>query len=393
MRMDQRKKIDLFFHTWTKGTKPKNINTTKLKQNQNQKMNTTLLNQTILCGQLRKGMCVILVLTEMNEEEKKVTATLIDCRHPEQSVNDRFEKNAVVTATSMNNLKDQIFQMLEIPNAKFRTTSWKDVMRINGKTIDKFLKQGPVIKIEPESLPVFKPVCEIYLIEGKDFGYIGQTLDGFDNMMRNHERACLDNRNGNFNTTNSVQQIYAAINNNGGWDSVNKTVLETFECESLKEALEKENEWILKIKSDRPKFYLLNTPPLAKCSEPGCDSKTRRMCSKPCCKSVVCKKHDTCAICKGIDLINNVQLPPAEQDKLERNRERARNVYRQKMGIPLDAPLIQRGGAHNVKYRTAEEKAKKREMDREYQREYQKKYRESKMSQEPLFMMQLFLEK
>jgi hypothetical protein len=348
-------------------------------------MNTTLMNQTILCGQPKKGMVVILVLTEMNEEEKKVTATLLDCRHPEQSVNDRFEKNAVVTATSMNNLKDQIFQMLEIPNAKFRTTSWKDVMRINGKTIDKFLKQGPAIKIEP---PVFKPVCEIYMIEGKDFGYIGQTLDGFENRMRNHERACLDNFNGNFKTTNSVQQIYVAINNNGGWDSINKTVLETFECESLKEALEKENEWILKIKSDRPKFYLLNTPPLAKCSEPGCESKTRRMCSKSCCKSVVCKKHDTCAICKGIELINNVQLPPAEQDKLERNRERARNVYRQKMGIPLDAPLIQRGGAHNVKYRTEEEKAKKRELDREYQREYQKKYREK-----PLFVMQLFLEK
>jgi hypothetical protein len=102
----------------------------------------------------------------------------------------------------------------------------------------------------------------------------------------------------------------------------------------------------------------------------------------------VCKKHDTCAICKGIELINNVQLPPAEQDKLDRNRERARNVYRQKMGIPLDAPLIQRGGAHNVKYRTPEEKAQKRELDREYQREYQKKYREK-----PLFVMQLFLDK
>ena len=358
-------------------------------------MNTTLMNQTIQCGQPRKGMEIAFALTdskltESNEDEKQVTATLIDCKHPDQQIVDRFAKNAVITATSMNNLKDQIFDMLEVPKNKFRTTSWKDVMRINGKTIDKFLKQGPAIKIEP---PVFTPVCEIYLIEGKDFGYIGQTSDGFDNRMTNHARACLDNRNGNFKTTNSMQQIYTAINNNGGWDSVNTTVLETFECESLKEALEKENEWILKIKTDRPKFYLLNTLPLAKCSEPGCESKTRRMCSESCCKSVVCKKHDTCAICKGIELINNVQLPPAEQEKLDRNRERARNVYRQKMGIPLDAPLIQRGGAHNVKYRSPEEKAKKRELDREYQREYQKKYRESKMSQEPMFMMQLFLEK
>jgi hypothetical protein len=353
-------------------------------------MNTTLMNQTILCGQPRKGMEIAFALIEMREDDKHVTATLLDCKHPDQQIVDRFAKNAVITATSMNNLKDQIFDMLEVPKNKFRTTSWKDVMRINGKTIDKFLKQGPVIKIEP---PVFKPVCEIYMIEGKDFGYIGQTSDGFENRMTNHARACLDNRNGNFKTTNSVQQIYVAINNNGGWDSVNKTILETFECESLKEALEKENEWILKIKSERPKFYLLNTPPLAKCSEHGCESKTRRMCSESCCKSVVCKKHDTCAICKGIEMINNVKLPPAEQDKLDRNRERARNVYRQKMGIPLDAPLIQRGGAHNVKYRTEEEKAKKRELDREYQREYQKRYRESKMSQEPLFVMQLFLEK
>ncbi len=353
-------------------------------------MNTTLLNQTILCGQPKKGMVVILVLTEMNEEEKRVTATLLDCRHPDESVNDRFEKNAVVTATSMNNLKDQIFQMLEIPNAKFRTTSWKEVMRINGKTIDKFLKQEPVIKIEPDSLP--KPVYEVYLIEGPDFGYVGITSDGFENRMTNHKRACLDNLNHNFKTTNSTQKIYAAINNNGGWDSVNKIVLETGDCESLKDALEKENEWILKIRSEIPELHLLNTPPRAKCSEPCCESKTRRTCST-CDKSVVCKKHDTCAICKGIELINKAQLPPAEKDKLERNRERARNVYRQKMGIPFDAPLIQRGGAHNVKYRTEEEKAKKRELDREYQREYQKKYRESKMKQEPLFVMQLFLDK
>ena len=345
-------------------------------------MNTALMNQTILCGQPKKGMEIAFVLTESkvteskvketHEDEKKVTATLLDCKHPDQRIVDNFTKDAVVTATSMNNLKDQIFQMLEIPNAKFRTTSWKDVMRINGKTIDKFLKQGPTIKIEPESLP--KPAYEVYLIEGHDFGYVGITSDGFENL------------NGNFTTPNSTQKIYAAINNNGGWDSVNKTVLETCDCASAKDALEKENEWILKIKSERPKLNLLNTPPRAKCSEPCCESKTRRTCST-CYKSIVCKKHDTCAICKGIELINNVQLPPAEQEKVDRNRERARNVYRQKMGIPLDAPLIQRGGAHNVKYRTAEEKAQKRELDRKYQREYQKKYREK-----PLFMMQLFLE-
>ena len=89
----------------------------------------------------------------------------------------------------------------------------------------------------------------------------------------------------------------------------------------------------------------------------------------------------TCVTCKGIELPVDESTPilsPEEQEKVDRNRERARNVYRQKMGIPLDAPLIQRGGAHNVKYHTPEEKAKKQELDREYQREYQKKYREKK---------------
>ena len=116
------------------------------------------------------------------------------------------------------------------------------------------------------------------------------------------------------------------------------------------------------------------------CSEPCCAIKTRRVCDS-CNKINVCKTHMTCATCKGIELPVDESTPilsPEEQEKVDRNRERARNVYRQKMGIPLDAPLIQRGGAHNVKYHTPEEKAKKHELDREYQKEYQRKYREKK---------------
>lgn len=114
------------------------------------------------------------------------------------------------------------------------------------------------------------------------------------------------------------------------------------------------------------------------CSEPCCAIKTRRVCGT-CNKNNVCKTHETCATCKGIiDTMSTPALSPDEQEKMERNRERARNVYRQKMGIPLDSPLIQRGGAHNVKYHTQEEKAKRQELDREYQKEYQRKYREKR---------------
>ena len=43
-----------------------------------------------------------------------------------------------------------------------------------------------------------------------------------------------------------------------------------------------------------------------------------------------------------------------EQTK-EKNRVRARNAYRLKAGIPLDADLCDRGGAHHVKYSSKEE--------------------------------------
>jgi len=67
----------------------------------------------------------------------------------------------------------------------------------------------------------------------------------------------------------------------------------------------------------------------------------------------------------------------------EKNRIRARNAYRQKAGIQLDAPLIQCGGAHHVKYASIEEanlaKQEKQKLRHEekYEEimEYQKKYR------------------
>ena len=95
-----------------------------------------------------------------------------------------------------------------------------------------------------------------------------------------------------------------------------------------------------------------------------------------------------CLSCKDIEAWRKRECAAiaAKKDEKETNRERARNAYRMKVGIPLDAPLIQRGGAHNVKYHTPEQKAEKQEMDREYQREYQKKYREKKMQDKAMMM-------
>jgi hypothetical protein len=73
-----------------------------------------------------------------------------------------------------------------------------------------------------------------------------------------------------------------------------------------------------------------------------------------------------------------MEIVSDEEEKKEKARERARNYYRIKQGIPVDAPLIQRGGAHNVKYHTEAEKAERARLEKEYQKEYQQKYREKK---------------
>lgn len=233
-------------------------------------MNTTLMNQTIWCGQPRKEMEISFMMEEMNEDEKRFSATLIDCKHPDEKVVDRFyknDKNVVITAMSMNSLKDQIFQILEIPESKFRTTSWMKLMRINGKTIDNIFKHGsapvlvetPVLALAiPVETHVPVSVGIVYLLKGRDFGYIGQTTRSLRKRMKEHKRACLDNLNGNFKTTNSMQPIYTAINNNGGWAKVEISVLDTFEFKSNKDTLDKENEWIRKIKEERP-IYLMNS--------------------------------------------------------------------------------------------------------------------------------------
>lgn len=64
--------------------------------------------------------------------------------------------------------------------------------------------------------------------------------------------------------------------------------------------------------------------------------------------------------------------------KIELNRKRAREYYRKKVGIPVDAPLLPRGGVRNFKYVTEEDKQERINKTKEYQREYQLKYRQRK---------------
>jgi hypothetical protein len=124
----------------------------------------------------------------------------------------------------------------------------------------------------------------------------------------------------------------------------------------------------------------------SKCSNSCCTVITKSVCVS-CEKEHVCKKHKKCEYCKTnktvIIKVQKMEIVSEEEEKKEKARERARNYYRLKQGIPIDAPLIQRGGAHNVKYHTEAEKAERARLEKEYQKEYQQKYREKKAKEEP----------
>lgn len=129
----------------------------------------------------------------------------------------------------------------------------------------------------------------------------------------------------------------------------------------------------------------------SKCSNSCCEVVTKLLCVG-CENKHVCKKHNKCESCKTnkttvIIKSQKMEIVSDEEEKKEKARERARNYYRIKQGIPIDAPLIQRGGAHNVKYHTEAEKAERAKLEKEYQKEYQQKYREKKVNelkQEPV---------
>ena len=286
--------------------KPKTKTKTKTKANK-----MSLTNKTIKCGKPNQGKEITFVIfEEINDggKLKLVKVIMCECAHPVSEIVDRFNeiyKNTVLMANSMNDLKSQLFDILEIPKSQVgnklsHTGYWEDSMRFDGKTI---------------------------------------------RSMNSKKEKKIKKGDGLF----------------------------FLEIEEIEEKEEKEIEKI-------PIYEI----PRKMCSETCCAVKTRRLCES-CNKNNVCKKHGTCSVCKGIDLVVKTTtdvLPivlTAEQERLERNRERARNAYRQRQGIPFDAPLIQRGGARNVKYHTAEQKEQRHQLDREYQKEYQKRYREQKM--------------
>ena len=369
-----------------------------------------LLNKTLTCGKPTQNKVVTFVITD--ETAYCVNAIMLECAHDNEYVVEHFDatyKNTEITAKSMNNLKDQIFDMLAIPKSQIgtrfsHTAHWMDVMRMEGATINKLVSKpasAPAPVSMPAPAPAYAPVSQIeycvYIIKGKDFAYVGLTKN-FSDRKNSHKSACKDNLNKNFKgcdasvtsfrslkTFNSRLQLYTAINNNGGWDAVEMNIVQTIVTDDIEVAHKYEQYWINKIHLEQPEIEVLNRnnpmKSFVKCSDPFCESKTKRVCST--CKNCsACKKHSVCLSCKDIEAWKKREyaaIAAAKKNEKETNRERARNAYRMKVGIPLDAPLIQRGGAHNVKYHTPEQKAEKQELDREYQREYQKKYREKKM--------------
>ena len=225
-----------------------------------------LMNQLIQCGKFEEGKELTIIITD--DTPSSIKAILSNFKHPDPEFLKKFD--VTLNANSMNDLKNKIFDILEIAKSQVRTrVFWEDVMYIKNVSI-RTLKERTIVENNEDKVP---------------------------------------------------RKICASL------------------C---------------------------------------CTVKTCRLCSK-CNENNVCKKHGTCSTCNGIECVKE---PPSSQevlDRIQRNREKARNHYRIKQGIPLDAPLIQRGGARNIKYHTPEEKAQRHQLDREYQREYQRKYREQKM--------------
>jgi len=360
-------------------------------------MNTSevkMLNQVIKCGKPIQNKQITFVVIE--ELGKNVKVVLQECEHPEKQVIDKFNqhlKNTTMNASSMNDLKDQLFDILEFPRIQNGSNYehkgyWKDQMRINGVTINTIRAKQNASKNTPAPEDNYiSGIYYIYIIKGKDFAYIGMTSN-FKNRESSHKRACSDNLNKNFKTYKNAQQLYTAINNNGGWENVEMYIVETIRTDDSCVAREKEQEWIDKMVRENPNTAILNKEeshrPFVKCSHPFCSSKTRRVCNK-CENASLCKKHTMCLGCKDLEEWKKKEIAKVSDEK-EFTRENARNAYRIKKGIPLDAPLIQRGGARNVKYHTPEEKEERQKMGREYQKEYQKKYREKKMLDKTMMM-------
>lgn len=114
------------------------------------------------------------------------------------------------------------------------------------------------------------------------------------------------------------------------------------------------------------------------CSSPCCSVITKRLCNK-CNKASTCKTHKICVECKSNRKTNLPVLDPLSPDYAkELFKKAARDKYRAKMGIPLDAPLCPRGGARHIVNHDEKTRQEMDEKSRQYQQIYQANYRKQK---------------
>ena len=92
----------------------------------------------------------------------------------------------------------------------------------------------------------------------KNFVYIGSTTN-FTKRKYDHRKNALSNLD---------EPLYKCINDNGGWNNWEIAILEKIECTSKAETVQKENEFIEKLKNYKNPPILLNFPPKLLISPP-----------------------------------------------------------------------------------------------------------------------------
>ena len=89
------------------------------------------------------------------------------------------------------------------------------------------------------------------MLEEKNYLYIDHTT--------NFKRRKFCHKANSLNAVN--EPLYRYINENGGWDNWEMKILENIKCANKAECLQKQNEWIEKLKGSKNPPILLNFPP------------------------------------------------------------------------------------------------------------------------------------
>ena len=110
-------------------------------------------------------------------------------------------------------------------------------------------------------LPIDYSKSVIYKIYSNDQDinkiYIGSTTCF---RKRKHKHKCLSLNKNNQNTSEYNYYIYQYINNNGGWNNFNMSILERYECNNKQELHQREAYYINKLKPTLNKTVPLRTP-------------------------------------------------------------------------------------------------------------------------------------